>query len=49
MFYNTQLTVLIFTEGGKPENPEKTLVEGERTTHQTNSTHMCPEQESKGM
>jgi hypothetical protein len=23
MFYNTQLTMFIFTEGGKPENPEK--------------------------
>jgi hypothetical protein len=35
-----------FYEGRKPENPEKTLVARERTTHQTNSTHMCPEQES---
>jgi hypothetical protein len=38
--------MLIFTEGEKPENPEKTLVARERTTHQTNSTHICPEQES---
>jgi hypothetical protein len=37
--------MLIFTEGGKPENRRKTLVARERITHQTNSTHICPEQE----
>jgi hypothetical protein len=37
--------MFIFTEGGKPENPEKNP-HGKRTTHQTNKTHICSEQES---
>lgn len=32
--------MLIFTNGGKPENPEKSLIVKERTMHQINSIHM---------
>jgi hypothetical protein len=34
--------MLIFVEGGKPEDPEKTLMARERTNKQLNS-HVVPE------
>jgi len=36
--WNWNLEMLVFMEGGKPENPEKTL--GARTRTTTNSTHI---------
>jgi hypothetical protein len=38
--------MLIFTEGGKPDPEKNPCGKGEKSTHQTNSTHICPEQES---
>ena len=38
---NYNLEVLIFVEGGKPENPEKTLGAGTRTNNKLNP-HVTP-------
>jgi hypothetical protein len=41
MFYNTQLTMLIFTKGGKLENPEKNpLGTGENNTSNKLNSHV---------